>query len=77
MNDIAVRLMHAHIEATNEDRAGIIGLLDPEIIAEYHHKVFGIFRLPPSAFAGTPFTGSPGEANVTRFLWCQGCDWVH
>ena len=75
--DLAVvrsRLMSAHVRATDLDTEGIIGLLSPGQIAEYHHVVFQQFGLPPTTFGGTAFTGSVREAGVYRWLWCQGCD---
>ena len=74
MGQLANALVEAHIWATDRDTAGVRGLLHPEDIARYHHKVFLIFGLPPNAFAGTPFTGTVEEANYTGFLWCPGCD---
>ena len=74
IDQIRFELAQAHINAVGADNSGIHGLLHPEEIAEYHHAVFKKFNLPKNAFGGTPFTGKVFEANLTRGIWCRGCD---
>ena len=71
---VRTELANAHIRFTDNDTSGIIGLLNPEQIAEYHHQVFRDHNLPSTAFGGTPFTGAVREASFTRAIWCRGCD---
>lgn len=75
VDEVRVRLMDAHIKAVTSDTQGVRGLLNPVQIAAYHHQVFAGYRLPATAFGGTPFTGALWEANATRGIWCMGCDW--
>ncbi|CCQ72380.1 hypothetical protein [Magnetospira sp. QH-2] len=67
-------LMEAHIEAVEEDDRGVLGLLDPEQIYDYHKGVFSKHGLPSTTFGGTPLTGSRWEANLWSGLWCSDCD---
>ncbi|HEX7046956.1 MAG TPA: RHS repeat-associated core domain-containing protein, partial [Gammaproteobacteria bacterium] len=75
LDEVRTQLMNAHIRAVDSDKTGVLGLLNPEQIARYHHTVFERLGLPTTAFGGTPFTGAVGEANWTRTFWCRGCDW--
>ena len=75
LNAVRLDLANAHIGAVDQDTRGVLGLLHPEQIAEYHHTTFEGYGLPSTAFGGTPFTGAVGEANWTRPVWCLGCDW--
>ncbi len=74
INQVRIDLARAHIGAIDADTGGVIGLLNPVQIAIYHHAVFARYGLPSTAFGGTPFTGAVGEANITRLIWCGGCD---
>jgi len=74
IDQIRVGLANAHINTVSGDRLGVPGLLNPEQIAAYHHRVFSDHSLPATAFGGTPLTGLVGEANVWRGFWCRGCD---
>ena len=75
LDEVGVKLMNAHMDAVNLDDNGEVGLLNPRQIATYHHEVFKEYGLPPTTFGGTPMTGNLFEANLTRFIWCTGCDW--
>lgn len=75
LNAVRTDLAIEHMNAVSGDRSGIHGLLSPSQVARYHHGVFDDYGLPSTAFGGTPFTGSVGEANWTRPFWCNGCDW--
>lgn len=75
IDEVRVSLMNAHVDAVSSDTSGVIGLLNPEQIATYHHDVFADYGLPTTTFGGTPFTGAVGEAKWTRPFWCYGCDW--
>ncbi|MGR4068621.1 RHS repeat-associated core domain-containing protein [Billgrantia sp. C5P2] len=75
IDSVRLDLMNAHIDAVNNDTAGVLGLLNPQQIAVYHHEVFAEYGLPSTAFGGTPLTGSVWEADATRVVWCGGCDW--
>jgi len=74
LDQIGVELMNRHVEFTDQDPLGRRGLLNPRQVAEFHHLVFGAHGLPPTAFGGTPFTGQLYEADITRDIWCRGCD---
>ena len=76
IDEVRVRLMAAHVRAVDFDMEGVVGLLNPRQVAEYHHVVFREFGLPPTAFGGTPFTGYLGEADnwLYTWVWCGGCD---
>jgi len=75
VKQVRLDLMNAHVNTVDRDKSGVVGLLNPEQVAEYHHRVFRRYNLPPTTFGGTPFTGSVGEASWTRPVWCWGCDW--
>lgn len=74
LNAVGIKLMNAHIRAVEDDKKGTWGLLSPGQIASYHHDVFAGYKLPPTAFGGTPFTGGLWEASATSSIWCRGCD---
>lgn len=71
---IRVDLMNAHIAAVDADREGVIGLLSPGQVYDYHLDVFARYGLPGTAFGGSPFTGARWEAYATRIFWCSQCD---
>ncbi|WP_206105697.1 hypothetical protein, partial [Sapientia aquatica] len=71
---IRVDLMNAHIAAVDADRQGVIGLLSPGQVFDYHRDVFARYGLPTTTFGGTPFTGTRFESYVTRIFWCSRCD---
>jgi len=75
LDEVRVDLMNAHIEAVDADQSGTWGLLNPQQIAIYHHKVFGGYNLPSTAFGGTPHFGIVAEADWTRPFWCGECDY--
>jgi RHS repeat-associated protein len=50
---IRVELADAHMRAVDSDQSGVIGLLSPDQIAEYHIRVFANHRLPASTYGGT------------------------
>ena len=68
--------MQEHIGATDADTSGIPGLLSAETITEYHHPALERHGLPPTAFGGTPFTGTIEEVRFWDSVWCGGCDSV-
>ena len=74
IGQLRIDLARAHINAVSGDKLGVQGLLNPEQIARYHHRVFGGYSLPTTAFGGTPLTGTIQEANYYRLIWCGGCD---
>ncbi len=71
---IRIDLMNAHIGATDADTEGVIGLLNPSQVYDYHQDVFGRYGLPSTTFGGSPLTGSRLEADWTRRIWCSRCD---
>lgn len=71
---VRLDLARAHARAVDLDNLNVPGLLNPVQIARYHHVVFANYGLPSTAFGGTPHTGSLGEANAFRWVWCRGCD---
>lgn len=74
LHEVGVEVMKAHVLAVDQDKIGVIGLLNPRQIAKYHHDVFANYGLPTTAFGGTPMTGGLWEASATRWVWCRGCD---
>lgn len=75
ISDLRLALARAHVVATDGDRDGIRGLLSPGQVYDYHTDVFSSLGLPPSAFGGSPLTGTRWEAtNIWVRAWCARCD---
>lgn len=71
MEQIGKELAKAHAYAVIEDAESVPNLLSPEQVANYHHKVFGKYKIPPDKFGGT-FLGN--DPNLYSSWWCGGCD---
>jgi len=71
---VRLDLVNAHIAAVDADRQGVLGLLSPGQVYDYHRDVFARLGFPASTFGGSPFTGARWEATATRVFWCLGCD---
>ena len=83
LTDVGASVVEAHVGTTDGELrpvsgsntdVGIRGKLSATQIAEYHHDVFELLGLPPRTFGGTPITGIPLEAEVTKVFWCRSCD---
>lgn len=74
LTQAGVDLMVAHVGTVNTDIQGLPGKLGARQIAQYHHTLFASYGLPARTFGGTPVTGSPLEADRTRFIWCPSCE---
>jgi RHS repeat-associated protein len=72
---VRIDLMNAEIRAVDADKEGVIGLLSPGQVYDYHMAVFQKYHLPPEAFGGTPFTGERWEVYVWTPIWGRGLDW--
>ena len=71
---IEVAIEHWNVSA--KDNLGVLGKLNRDQIATYHHKVFQDFYLPPEAFGGTFFEGGIHSFwnNLLVPLWCKNCE---
>lgn len=79
MEDIGLELAVAHVQSVNADKTGVIGLLNPRQVAEYHWDVFAEHSIPKYIFGGSQGVGTPVgdvmiEPEVYSFMWCTGCD---
>jgi len=85
LNQLGVDLMIEHAKAVTKDLEECIGnvpgLLSPEQVAKYHHRVFGKYGI------GSFLLGSDGSwlfggtlfnlpANLYRPIWCKACDFI-
>lgn len=74
--DIQKKIAIMHWENAKEDKNGI---LDSEIITDYHFKVLKEKGLPTHAFAGTLFGGIGSRwynKLFADYIWCKECDIV-
>lgn len=75
-NEIRIAILNADQMARMNDTSGVLGLLSPGQIYDYHVAVFSRFGLPATTFGGSPLFGTRTEAYRTNglFGWCSGCD---
>ena len=57
MEEIGRQLARAHVRSIDADRFSIPSLLSPRQVADYHHKVFDKYGIPPYLFGGTLLGG--------------------
>lgn len=73
MDMLGIDFAVAHAEAVTKDNRGVLYLLSPRQVADYHHRVLQNYGIPKSYFGGTRF-GDYLSPDAYRNRWCFRCD---